>query len=139
MQIDNHTLCIIDVITELMKRNFACYLEYEVEIEGRRKAVIDILAIRKEQKVIFEIGYLSQNHKGERLRLLHSLMPKAKIIHVTQMKNFIPSRDFDEAKFQYIMKKWSWYHDKKLYESIITGIDEIVDIKKMGESLARKK
>lgn len=120
----DHELCIVELVSEFIARGYRCYLEYEVAINQKNKAVVDILAIKKEECILIEVGFLSQHHLGERIALLKSLMPKAKILHVKQWKNYISAWDFDNARFEWVKKKWAWKYDKKLYESLVTGVGE---------------
>ena len=92
-----HEFCIIDTVSEFMNRGYVCYLEYEIILDRKRgfKLVVDVLAIKKEQRVLIEVGTLSSIH-GDRLKLLKTLRPKAKIIHITQWKNFITKFDWDD-------------------------------------------
>jgi hypothetical protein len=105
MQHWDHDYCVVDLTLELMRRGFRCYLEYEIPIAQRKKAVVDLYATNKRRQILVEVGYLSQKHKGERIKLLKTLMPQALIVHVTQMKNFIPSQDWDFAHFQWLVEE----------------------------------
>jgi len=78
----DHELCIIDEIVKLMNRNFVCYLEY---FYGDGNRIVDILGIRKEERVMIEVGTLSQKNRIARLK---ELFPKTKIIWVQQWKNY---------------------------------------------------
>lgn len=85
----DHELCMIDEVSKLMKRGFACYIEEELRIDRklRYRAIVDIYAIRKNKEILVEIGTLSKAH-GDRLVLLKQLKPNAKIIHIHQWKNY---------------------------------------------------
>jgi hypothetical protein len=127
----NHDLCIVDLINELMNRGFICYLEYEIPIpetakfnnHRRRVLVVDIYAIRRKERVIIEVGTLSLNNvtqllsentrdqqtKGKgRFALLKKLLPKTRLIHVTQWKNFISEFDKQEEYWLQIRRQFSW-------------------------------
>jgi hypothetical protein len=83
----NHDLCVIDAISELIEAHYTCYLEYEIVINEKGRIKVDILAIRNTEKVIVEVGTLSNRH-GERLEMLRLLEPKARIVHIRQWKNY---------------------------------------------------
>lgn len=96
----DHNYCVVDEVSRLMKKGYACYLEYEIFIgptdlystcKTKRgyRAAVDVYAMRGNEEVIIEVGTLSLTHGYEdRIALLKHLRPKAKIIHVHQWKNY---------------------------------------------------
>ena len=102
---NNHEICLVEVVSELITRNYLCYLEHEIPVGEQRKAIVDIYAVRSKEEVLVEVGFLSQRCKGERLALLRKAKPKAMILHITQLKNFLTQEDWISAYFQHKMKK----------------------------------
>jgi len=87
----DHNFCIIDMVSEYMDRGYTCYVEYEIPLDNRPRGyrvVVDILALKENQEVLIEVGSLSPVH-GDRIALLKKLRPTAKIIHITQWKNWV--------------------------------------------------
>ena len=76
---DNHTNCIIDIVEELMNRNFVCYLEQRL-CQG---IVADIYAKRDKEEIIIEVG--TCGHTAEEYK---KVKPNAKVIFVRQFKNY---------------------------------------------------
>jgi hypothetical protein len=109
-----HDSCIVDNVVSLMDRGYTCYLEYEVELGGRKKVVIDIYAKREEKEVVIEVGYLSQSH-GDRIEALKALFPKATIIHVHQWKNYFSVYDCDEEYIRQRVMRYAWQKDREMY------------------------
>ena len=111
---DCHELCIIDNIVELMNRGYTCYPEYELAISEKMKAIVDIYAVKGDKAILVEVGTLSQLH-GNRIELLKSLMPKAKIVHIHQWKNYFSVYDCDEEYIRSYVKEYAWKKDREMY------------------------
>lgn len=109
-----HEYCIIDNVIALMDRGYTCYLEYELMLDEKKKAVVDIYGTRNDEKILIEVGYLSQIH-GDRIQLLKSLIPEAKIIHVYQWKNYFSVYDRDEEYIRWQVMKYAWKKDQEMY------------------------
>jgi hypothetical protein len=105
----NHDFCIVDVVEELMNRGYVCYLEFEVFLTVKHKVLVDICAMKQNSVLLIEVGTLSPRKEGEHLTLLKALFPKARIIHITQWKNW-----------GIVTYRW---------------VEVLVDLDKMGESL----
>jgi hypothetical protein len=119
-----HVYCIVQTASEMIDRGFTCYLEHEIPLDDRprgKRAVVDILALKKGQEVLIEVGSLSPAH-GNRLELLKKVRPSAKVIHITQWKNWLTTF------------AWSKQNDPLLLSSKRKDLEEIN--RKMGESLA---
>ncbi|MFA5714927.1 MAG: hypothetical protein WC998_04265 [Candidatus Paceibacterota bacterium] len=114
----DHESCIIDIVEELMNKNFTCYVEYEIsvpislqEIYERKKVIVDVFALKKEKQVLIEVGLLSQSSIwAGRIELLKKVMPNAQVLWVTQWKNFISPAEFENARL-----RWRYY-DPELAE-----------------------
>lgn len=90
-----HDTCIVQTVSELIERGYSCYLEYEIVITPKTKAVVDIYAVKDQNELLIEIGYLSLQH-GNRIGLLKALMPNAKVIWIKQWKNYFSVYDCDK-------------------------------------------
>lgn len=76
---DNHTNCIIDIVEELMERNFSCYLEQPL----CKGIVADIYAKRNNEEIIVEVGTCSHT-----IAKYKKAKPNAKIVFAHQLKNY---------------------------------------------------
>lgn len=89
----------------MMDRGFSCYLEHEIALDDRprgKRAVVDILGLKEDQEVLIEVGTLSPIH-GNRLVLLKKVRPEAKVIHITQWKNWLTSFDWSKQNDRFLM------------------------------------
>jgi len=127
----DHEQAIIEVVCELMDQGYACYLEYSIPIALSKTkrgyhALVDIYAAKGKKEILIEVGTLSMGH-GERIALLKKLMPQAKVIHVTQWKNFIPNLNYTMWMNVREHRFWRDIHQRK------------EDIKIMGRALVEGK
>lgn len=105
--IGDHDNCIVDLASELFGRGYSVYLEFPFYLEegtkmNGKRLVVDIYAMKETEELIIEVGSLSPNHtfcpsplliRQERFKLLKTLCPKAKIIHITQWKNWVSTNE----------------------------------------------
>jgi len=107
--IGDHDNCVVDVAAELFHKGYSVYPEYSFYLkEGTnmngKRLVVDIYAFKGQKEIIVEVGSISASHTScvlgpvfvadERFRLLKQLCPGAKIIHVTQWKNWMTNDEF---------------------------------------------
>ena len=114
---EDHQYCVVAEVVSLMDHGFTCYLEYEIPFKDRKKVVVDIYAKRGTIEFLIEVGSLSPSHVNcskERLQLLKQLMPNAKVIHITQWKNYIDSFEIECAQNDYWWQLWRWRTYRKL-------------------------
>ena len=107
-----------------MNKGFTCYIDYEVSLgSGKRKRLeVDVFAKKNQELILVEVGTLSYMQHGlnspkDRLKLLKQIMPTAKVIHITQWKNFLNSYDWQKQNEFYVGQ---------------------ADVQRMGESMATK-
>jgi len=100
----DHINCCSTLIFELQNKGYKVQTEYPIPVPlklqakyKKRTVVVDIYGTKNNQEVIIEVGYLSQNHVGERIALLK---PNAKIIHVHQWKNYLSCYDFENKNWK---------------------------------------
>lgn len=99
MQCKNeHQYAIIDAIESLLQQKYRCYIEHAFFIDATHKIIVDILAIKKEEQIIIEVGTISKSH-ADRFKLLKQLIPNATILHITQWKNYLSTEQYN-AKFE---------------------------------------
>ena len=124
---NEHETCIADVATEMFIRDFTVYLEHKISLlpETKKAVVVDIYAKKNEVEILIEVGTLSVIH-GDRLQVLRRLKPEAKILHVTQWKNWLTSFDWGKA-FE------EWRYEKYFKPR------EVEWIREMGDSLGKKR
>jgi hypothetical protein len=84
----DHDFCIVDIVKELVDRGYTCYLEFEVFLTIKHKIVIDVCAMKQGSMILIEVGTLSPRKEGDRITLLKALFPSARIVHITQWKNW---------------------------------------------------
>jgi hypothetical protein len=108
-----HDCCIVEVASEYFSRGYDVYLEHEIPLNtGKRKRlVVDILAIKDQEKIVIEVGTLSYQCHGlmfpeDRIFLLKQVLPNTKVIHITQWKNYISQFDWRDAEEDYRFKKY---------------------------------
>jgi len=97
----DHDYAIFDVLVELLNKEYECYPEFEIflnEGKDRTRVVVDIYAVKGQKEILVEVGHLSLQ-RPDRLQLLKTLKPNAKVIHVTQWKNYITRFDFEDLRF----------------------------------------
>lgn len=125
---NEHDLCIIDIASELFIKGFDVYLEYEISLNSKRKKlIVDIYAKRGKEKYLIEVGTLAERTEFiplNRLRYLKTLMQDAKVIHMTQWKNWINQFEWQDT-FN------DWYYEKYVKPKESEWINE------MGESLKK--
>jgi hypothetical protein len=102
-----HNIAIKQEVKRLEKLGYVCEREYEIPLgtgkgHGHR-LVVDIRATRANEELLIEVGSLSNVH-GNRLQLLKKLRPHAKIVHITQWKNYLNIFDWERAEFE----DWKW-------------------------------
>jgi hypothetical protein len=118
---NDHEYCIIDVVDELITRGYRCYLEYEVSLGYKGKTTtshnrrnrpsyiaVDIYAVRDADQIVVEVGTLAPRKEGDRMTLLRKLFPEAKLVHVTQWKNFINTWEIQQYRFREYCSKFAW-------------------------------
>jgi len=93
-----HDTCIVGIVSELINDDYTCYLEYDIAMTAKTKVVLDIYAVKGQKELLVEVGYLS-SQQGNRLELLKSLMPNAKVVWVKQWKNYFSVYDCDQELF----------------------------------------
>lgn len=114
----NHAYAIVDIIVELMNQGYICYPEYEFplnEWKDRTRLVVDVYAVKRQKEILVEVGLLSNTHP-DRLELLKKLKPNAKVIHVTQWKNYLNNQDWGYAEF--VAWKWRTYGSENPIETV---------------------
>ena len=108
-----HELAIMKEINRLKNLGYICEREYIIFIGGGKGAgyrlVVDIRAKKGEKELLIEVGTLSNIH-GKRLELLKKLCPRAKIIHITQWKNWLNSFDWFTAEEHRRTEEYRWKH-----------------------------
>lgn len=105
-----------------MNRGFICYLEYEIPFDRRKRGyrvVVDIFAKRDSEEILVEVGTLSPRH-GDRLKLLRMLKPKAKVVHITQWKNWLTRFDWDAVNL------YPWNYVNRYVTETIEEEDEVI-------------
>ena len=111
---DEHNNAIVDTVVSLMDRGYKCYLEFEIfkssDLKDRHRFVVDILACRGTETILIEVGTLSQNYYEDRFAKLKQLMPRAKIWHVTQWKNWITSFDWQRVNEEERWRLYRFHH-----------------------------
>lgn len=88
---DEHSRAIQFEVKRLTKLGYKCQTEYPIYLttrSNRKKIVVDIRAVKVNEELLIEVGTI-RNFHGNRFELLRQLRPNAKLIHITQWKNFI--------------------------------------------------
>ncbi len=111
----DHDNCIVDLASELFSKGYRVFLEYPFYLgKGKNntklRVVVDIYALKMGNEIIAEVGTLSLTHtngigQSERIQLLKKLCPKAKIIHITQWKNWINQFEIRDYQNEIYMEK----------------------------------
>lgn len=149
----DHDNCIVDLAAELFDRGYSVYLEFRFYLEegtnmNGKRLIVDIYATKGTEELIIEVGSLSPTHtlclnvREERFRLLKKLCPTAKIVHVTQWKNWLTNDEFWEAWIDERYRK-----DRKVNMAKALSVDEYLakglqfvsdeEMTKMGRSLVK--
>jgi len=129
--IGDHDNCVIDLTSELLNSGYSVYLEYpfylvDRENQNAERLVVDIYALKGNKEIIIEVGSLSPTHtsvpspifvREERFKLLKNLCPRARIIHVTQWKNWISNSEVEQE----------WDHQYWKQHANIREINEDMD------------
>lgn len=123
-----HHNCIVEVASEFYDRGFDVYLEYEIEIPSNlgKKIVVDVYAEKDSHSFAVEIGTLAERESFQpdgRLRSLKQLLPNCRIIHVTQMKNFINSFDWEQAYEKWHYEKYIKPNEEKWIAEMADSLD----------------
>ena len=106
---NEHDIAISNEVKRLENLGYHCEREHKISLgrgkNGRElRVVVDIYAKRRNEELLIEVGQLSNSH-GPRLELLKKLSPNAKIIHITQWKNWIPQDEWENAFFEWRFRK----------------------------------
>lgn len=86
----DHIIAIMNTASDYLDRGYDVYLEYKIyrypnhPTLGKKKYRVDVLAIKNGQKTLIEIGYCAKRKLAD----LKRLCPDAKLVQLTQWKNF---------------------------------------------------